>query len=48
MPAAHSTGTLEEARDLVALETGLATPKVDVRALVGGGMLYYLRRKKML
>jgi ADP-ribose pyrophosphatase YjhB (NUDIX family) len=30
--AAHSTGTLEEARDLLALETGPATPKVDVRA----------------
>ena len=32
--AAHSTGTLEEARDLLALETGPATPKVDVRAVV--------------
>jgi len=32
--AAHSTGTLEEARDLLALETGPATPKVDVRAAV--------------
>jgi ADP-ribose pyrophosphatase YjhB (NUDIX family) len=30
----HSTGTLEEARDLLALETGPATPKVDVRAAV--------------
>jgi ADP-ribose pyrophosphatase YjhB (NUDIX family) len=34
MLAAHSTGTLEEARDLFALETGPATPKVDVRAAV--------------
>jgi ADP-ribose pyrophosphatase YjhB (NUDIX family) len=34
MLAAHSTGTLEEARDLLALETGPATPKVDVRAAV--------------
>jgi ADP-ribose pyrophosphatase YjhB (NUDIX family) len=32
--AANSTGTLEEARDLLALETGPATPKVDVRAAV--------------
>ena len=32
--AAHSTGTLEEASDLLALETGPATPKVDVRAAV--------------
>ena len=32
--AAHSTGTLEEARDLLVLETGPATPKVDVRAAV--------------
>ena len=32
--AAHSTGTLEEAFDLLALETGPATPKVDVRAAV--------------
>ena len=32
--AAHSTGTLEEAGDLLALETGPATPKVDVRAAV--------------
>ena len=32
--AAHSTGTLEEARDLLALESGPATPKVDVRAAV--------------
>ena len=32
--AGHSTGTLEEARDLLALETGPATPKVDVRAAV--------------
>src|ERR671920_1127629 len=30
--AAHSTGTLEESRDLLALERGPATPKVDVRA----------------
>jgi ADP-ribose pyrophosphatase YjhB (NUDIX family) len=34
MLAAHSTGTLEEARDLLALEAGPATPKVDVRAAV--------------
>ncbi len=34
--AGHSTGTLEEARDLLALETGPATPKVDVRAAVFG------------
>jgi ADP-ribose pyrophosphatase YjhB (NUDIX family) len=34
MLAAHSTGTLEEAGDLLALETGPATPKVDVRAAV--------------
>ena len=32
--AAHSTGTLEEAFELLALETGPATPKVDVRAAV--------------
>jgi ADP-ribose pyrophosphatase YjhB (NUDIX family) len=34
MLAAYSTGTLEDARDLLALETGPATPKVDVRAAV--------------
>jgi ADP-ribose pyrophosphatase YjhB (NUDIX family) len=34
MLAAHSTGTLKEAFDLLALETGPATPKVDVRAAV--------------
>jgi ADP-ribose pyrophosphatase YjhB (NUDIX family) len=34
MLAAHSTGTLQEARDLLVLETGPATPKVDVRAVV--------------
>jgi ADP-ribose pyrophosphatase YjhB (NUDIX family) len=34
MLAAHSTGTLEEARDLLVLEAGPATPKVDVRAAV--------------
>jgi ADP-ribose pyrophosphatase YjhB (NUDIX family) len=34
MLAAHSTGTLGEARDLLTLETGPATPKVDVRAVV--------------
>ena len=34
MLAAHSTGTLEEASDLLAFETGPATPKVDVRAAV--------------
>jgi ADP-ribose pyrophosphatase YjhB (NUDIX family) len=32
--AAHSTGTLQEARALLTLETGPATPKVDVRAAV--------------
>jgi ADP-ribose pyrophosphatase YjhB (NUDIX family) len=32
--AAHSTGTLEEARNLLVLETGPATPKMDVRAAV--------------
>ena len=32
--AAHSTGTLDEARELLVLETGPATPKVDVRAAV--------------
>jgi ADP-ribose pyrophosphatase YjhB (NUDIX family) len=34
MLAANSTGTLDEARDLLVLETGPATPKVDVRAVV--------------
>jgi ADP-ribose pyrophosphatase YjhB (NUDIX family) len=34
MLAAHSTGTLEEARYLLVLESGPATPKVDVRAAV--------------
>ena len=34
MLAAHSTGTLEEATGLLALEEGPATPKVDVRAVV--------------
>jgi ADP-ribose pyrophosphatase YjhB (NUDIX family) len=34
MLAAHSTSTLEEARDLLVLEAGPATPKVDVRAAV--------------
>jgi ADP-ribose pyrophosphatase YjhB (NUDIX family) len=37
MLAAHSTGTLEEARDRLALETGPATPKVDVRAVLFKG-----------
>ena len=32
--SAHSTGNLEEARGLLELETGPATPKVDVRAAV--------------
>ncbi len=32
--AAHSTGSLDQARDLLELETGPATPKVDVRAAV--------------
>jgi ADP-ribose pyrophosphatase YjhB (NUDIX family) len=35
--AAHSTGDLEETRALLALETGPATPKVDVRAAVFDG-----------
>jgi ADP-ribose pyrophosphatase YjhB (NUDIX family) len=35
--AAHSTGTVEEVRDLLALETGPATPKVDVRAAASDG-----------
>jgi ADP-ribose pyrophosphatase YjhB (NUDIX family) len=34
MLAAHSTGTLEDATKLLVLETGPATPKVDVRAVV--------------
>lgn len=34
MLAAHSTGTLEQATELLALEKGPATPKVDVRAVV--------------
>ncbi len=39
--AAHSTGGLEDARELLGLETGPATPKVDVRAAVfrGGEIL---------
>ena len=32
--AAHSQGNIEEARELLELETGPATPKVDVRAAV--------------
>jgi ADP-ribose pyrophosphatase YjhB (NUDIX family) len=35
--AAHSTGELDHARELLELETGPATPKVDVRAAVFGG-----------
>jgi hydrolase of X-linked nucleoside diphosphate len=35
--AAHSTGDLEETRALLALETGPASPKVDVRAAVFDG-----------
>ena len=35
--AAHSTGDLEEAQALLALETGPATPKVEVRAAVFDG-----------
>ena len=34
MFAAYSTGTLEEATELLVLERGPATPKVDVRAVV--------------
>ena len=39
--AAHSTGSLAGARELLELETGPATPKVDVRAAVfrGGRIL---------
>lgn len=39
--AAHSTGDIEEARGLLNLEKGPATPKVDVRAAVfrGGKLL---------
>ncbi len=35
--AAHSTGELEDARGLLELETGPATPKVDVRAAAFDG-----------
>ncbi len=35
--ATHSTGTLEEAQALLGLESGPATPKVDVRAAVFDG-----------
>ncbi len=35
--AAHSTGGLEDARELLELEAGPATPKVDVRAAVFDG-----------
>jgi ADP-ribose pyrophosphatase YjhB (NUDIX family) len=35
--AAHSTGELDSARELLELETGPATPKVDVRAAVFDG-----------
>ena len=35
--ASHATGGLEEARGLLELEAGPATPKVDVRAAVFGG-----------
>ena len=39
--AAHSTGSIERPRELLELETGPATPKVDVRAAVfrGGRIL---------
>lgn len=37
MLAAHSTGELDEARGLLELQTGPATPKVDVRAAVFDG-----------
>jgi len=37
MLAAHSTGRLEEARELLELQVGPATPKVDVRAAVFDG-----------
>ena len=41
MLAAHSTGDLDEARGLLELQVGPATPKVDVRAAVfdGDGIL---------
>jgi ADP-ribose pyrophosphatase YjhB (NUDIX family) len=41
MLAAHSTGELDEARKLLQLQVGPATPKVDVRAAVfdGDGIL---------
>jgi len=35
--ASHSTGSIERARKLLELETGPATPKVDVRAAVFRG-----------
>jgi ADP-ribose pyrophosphatase YjhB (NUDIX family) len=35
--ASHSTGALEEARGLLELETGPATPKVDLRAAIFDG-----------
>ena len=37
MLAAHSTGGLDEARELLELQVGPATPKVDVRAAVFDG-----------
>ncbi len=37
MLAAHSTGDLDEARGLLELQAGPATPKVDVRAAVFDG-----------
>ena len=37
MLAAHSTGDLEEAVGLLELQTGPATPKVDVRAAIFNG-----------
>ncbi len=43
--AAHSAGDLEEAHALLALETGPATPKVDVRAAVFDGEAILLVRE---
>jgi ADP-ribose pyrophosphatase YjhB (NUDIX family) len=44
--AAHSTGELEDARSLLELETGPATPKVDVRAAAFDGERVLLVRER--
>jgi ADP-ribose pyrophosphatase YjhB (NUDIX family) len=44
--AAHSTGELEDGRRLLELETGPATPKVDVRAAVFDGERVLLVRER--